>query len=187
VSCPERQELITRYVTGDLPAAQREEMERHVTTCPSCREELTVAENLERILEGLPLSAFPAGLDERIRVALDHLEREELESRLREIIRARRFPLSKGYYRTPLVVAASVALVSPLLTGWISLIADLPPWIIDDHHLAVRSLGAVTSWEDTLTDPVFLTVITTLLYSLWMAMGRPFLVVGRLRNMLQQL
>ena len=36
LTCKEVVELVTRYLTGSMPAAERERFDEHLATCPGC-------------------------------------------------------------------------------------------------------------------------------------------------------
>jgi hypothetical protein len=52
--CSRTQERIELYLDGELAGSDREEFEQHVGECPSCREELALAETVTTELRSLP-------------------------------------------------------------------------------------------------------------------------------------
>ena len=50
LTCREIVELVTGYVEGTLPGAQRGPFERHITLCPDCDTYLDLSEANQRVL-----------------------------------------------------------------------------------------------------------------------------------------
>jgi hypothetical protein len=55
-------ELLAEYVDGELPADRRAEVEAHLTTCPTCTEEVALAREARGALQALPEVPAPTGL-----------------------------------------------------------------------------------------------------------------------------
>ena len=65
-------ERIDDLVTGELPEGQREELERHLSSCEACQAELDALRALRGATRQLAATAaVPAGLDADVRAALD--------------------------------------------------------------------------------------------------------------------
>jgi hypothetical protein len=110
--CPDKKEWITRYAAGELDHGSREELERHLTDCPSCQDELAWAMGLEELLEqGSPVEP-PHGLVGRIMTAIDREEKESLEREVVSIARDRKFWLSRRDLLPSLSFAFAVILIS---------------------------------------------------------------------------
>jgi len=55
-------ELLADYVGGSLEPARREEVERHLASCPACRDDVALARRARAALAALPELDVPAGL-----------------------------------------------------------------------------------------------------------------------------
>lgn len=64
MNCDVVESLLARYLSGELPARQKESVADHLADCPPCREALAFHRDLESRLEGQPL--LPERLRERI-------------------------------------------------------------------------------------------------------------------------
>jgi anti-sigma factor RsiW len=62
LACVEEVELITDYLEGALPAADRRRLEEHLETCPGCTEYLAQMRALAGSLGGLREQAVPPEL-----------------------------------------------------------------------------------------------------------------------------
>lgn len=58
--CQERSAQIMEYAEGSLPSAQTADLERHLSSCVCCRQELASWRGLEERLRAFPLVAEPA-------------------------------------------------------------------------------------------------------------------------------
>jgi len=70
-------ENIVHYLHGELPALQRKEMESHLQTCDSCREELNAALKLWDMFEELPIEPPSANMEADFRRMLNGFKYEE--------------------------------------------------------------------------------------------------------------
>jgi len=61
MNCPDAAERITALVDGELPPAEREELERHLAGCPACREARAAEEAVAARLRAAPRPALPDG------------------------------------------------------------------------------------------------------------------------------
>jgi predicted anti-sigma-YlaC factor YlaD len=59
LTCKELVELVTDYLEGALPSADRRRFEEHLTTCPYCRIYLDQMRQTIRALGHLPEEAIP--------------------------------------------------------------------------------------------------------------------------------
>jgi anti-sigma factor RsiW len=85
LSCPS--ELVTGYVDGVLDAVTRAEVEAHLASCPSCRQQAAFESETRRRLRALPVPEPRHGFEEALRQAI----RERRPSRLRWAV-----PLAAG-------------------------------------------------------------------------------------------
>lgn len=91
------EELLADFVDGALEADDRTRVERHVSTCERCREEVALAGRARRALSELPEVAVPPGLDLAVR---------------RE---ARRSPSRRGWAIAGAAAAAAVILAGSIV------------------------------------------------------------------------
>lgn len=92
---------IHHFQADELPEADREAFEAHLSACADCAGALEVEEGFLRALRArLPRAETPPGLEQRIRAAL----REEAPD-----------PAALAWYRAPWLAAAAAALVLALL------------------------------------------------------------------------
>lgn len=70
-------ENIVHYLHGELPALQRKEMESHLQTCSSCREELNAALKLWNMFEDLPVEPPSANMEADFRRMLNGFKNTE--------------------------------------------------------------------------------------------------------------
>lgn len=64
---------LSAYHDGELPAAARAEMERHIRLCPTCAAELERLRELTRMARQAPAIAIPPGVLERLHQRVDPL------------------------------------------------------------------------------------------------------------------
>jgi len=62
---------VSAYHDGELPVAERQELERHMVLCPSCAEELGHLRCLSKLLAQAPSPALPDGFVDRLRAGVD--------------------------------------------------------------------------------------------------------------------
>jgi hypothetical protein len=89
MSCPGKKDTITRYVTGELDRPAREELEKHLGVCTSCREELALAESLEELLRDQPLVPAPSGFALRVMRAVERIDTPSVETIVMRLERVR--------------------------------------------------------------------------------------------------
>jgi anti-sigma factor RsiW len=63
---------ITAYVDGVLPPEARAEVEAHLLSCPSCREQEAFERGLRERMRALSAPEVPAGLEDRVRRRIRH-------------------------------------------------------------------------------------------------------------------
>jgi anti-sigma factor RsiW len=63
---------ITAYVDGVLPPEARAEVEAHLLSCPSCREQEAFERGLRERMRTLPAPEVPPGLEDRVRRRIRH-------------------------------------------------------------------------------------------------------------------
>jgi anti-sigma factor RsiW len=61
-ACVEVVELVTDYLEGVLPQAETRRLERHLETCPGCRDYLEQLRAIAGSLRGLTDDSFPADI-----------------------------------------------------------------------------------------------------------------------------
>ena len=79
IECDEALELASAYLDGELHGAERDVFEAHVFACGSCYAEFKQMERTTELLRETPRAAVPAGLHERITVAIER-DKHEHES-----------------------------------------------------------------------------------------------------------
>jgi anti-sigma factor RsiW len=72
---------LTAWTEGQLPAAERDRVARHVADCPDCRAQTAEQEQTNRLLSRLPAETAPAGLGQGILAAV---RRKQAADRRRE-------------------------------------------------------------------------------------------------------
>lgn len=72
--CRETVELLTDYLEGLLPLAERDLLEAHLAACPECAEFLRLYRETPRILREATATQMPAELQERLRRFLKEKE-----------------------------------------------------------------------------------------------------------------
>ena len=112
--CHDRREEILRHAAGELSEAEADPLRAHLRGCRDCRAGFESARALEALLRSPSLEMPGAGFRARVLTAVEGIERERLSSRVREISRARRRPVSRGDL-LPAVLLAAAALVAGLL------------------------------------------------------------------------
>ncbi len=181
MSCRDKEDLITLLVSGELSRSAREELEVHIRDCPSCREDLLLAEDLEGLLGGQSPVPTPPGLNDRVMAAVDLLEKERVETKIVEIVEGRqRLVLGKDIlpYLVP-ALFTSIVLIniwSPL-TEILSAVPGGIPW---DGLMALFTLSGDGSISNV--DAIF--VLLSLLFSLFLGLGRPVPVKAGWRDVL---
>lgn len=70
MNCTTCQSLLLDYLEGALHAAATRQVEAHAATCPVCRMELALAQQIDRALSGQPLRMPPADFTTRVLAAL---------------------------------------------------------------------------------------------------------------------
>lgn len=90
MTCSEVRNALPEYAGKKVTAGEREIIERHLSTCPACREELNaldrLTDNLRRIAPSVPSPAYWSGLLPRIREHLDNDRRPGFTGRLIQIL-----------------------------------------------------------------------------------------------------
>ena len=66
MSCRELVELVTEYLDGVMPAADRRRFEKHLRLCPGCQTYLEQMRASARLLGGLSPEAVPANVREEL-------------------------------------------------------------------------------------------------------------------------
>jgi anti-sigma factor RsiW len=66
LACVEAVELMTDYLEGTLPPAEKQRLERHLEFCPGCDEYLEQMRTLAGSLGDLSSDSLPAGMRERL-------------------------------------------------------------------------------------------------------------------------
>jgi hypothetical protein len=119
MTCTDVRARLALLLSGDLPAAEVDEIRQHLTRCPSCREERTAIAQLRHLLDAVPA---PAAV-----VNLSRLYRDAAEGQARRLRRWRA--------ATVAVLSAAAAVVAVLLLSRMEI-------RMDAHQLVVR-WGAV--------------------------------------------
>ncbi|MFW6202128.1 MAG: anti-sigma factor family protein [Gemmatimonadota bacterium] len=70
IGCASAAALLPVHAAGELEAAQRLQLERHLLLCPACRDRLSFERELRTRLHELARRPVPAGLEERVRRSL---------------------------------------------------------------------------------------------------------------------
>ena len=86
MSCPHSQ-LLSAYHDGELPVAQREQMEEHIAECPACSAELAELKAMSNLFAVSPRAQLSQLARYRIRVAAEALPQDQV-IRLARIVRA---------------------------------------------------------------------------------------------------
>ncbi len=80
MTCERWRELLSRFVFGDLRAAQRRRMQRHLETCPACARDLELYRNTVEVARQLPDAEVPPELAKRLIEAVEAEIRARAES-----------------------------------------------------------------------------------------------------------
>jgi len=99
MDCTRSRDLLSEYADGALDAETRGDLEKHLSSCAGCREELSSLETLIRDLGSLPSVRPPADFLRQVH------KRLEQPSRLRRLMRRLFFPLK---FKIPLQLAGAV-------------------------------------------------------------------------------
>ena len=75
LSCQELVELVTSYLEGALPAADRERFDAHIATCDGCDRYLDQIRATVRTLASLPEHSLPAQARDRLLAAFRDWQR----------------------------------------------------------------------------------------------------------------
>jgi Predicted transmembrane transcriptional regulator (anti-sigma factor) len=70
MTCDEVLRSLSELIDGELPAAAREEVVRHLEGCPRCRRMRTDLEEVAHIVRAAPQPALPDGLEASVRALL---------------------------------------------------------------------------------------------------------------------
>lgn len=71
LSCDQACDRLEAWIDGDLDQKASEDVRRHIEGCPSCRNELELAEEISATLRSLPSFAMPAGVLQAVRTATE--------------------------------------------------------------------------------------------------------------------
>lgn len=66
MTCEELSEIVTDYLEGAMPAAERAAFDRHVAVCPECRRYLEQMRQVVTTLGKLPAEPIPANVEARL-------------------------------------------------------------------------------------------------------------------------
>jgi anti-sigma factor (TIGR02949 family) len=66
MDCKKALQLIHRYIDGELDAAQKEELEKHIESCESCRKEYQLEKNIIESLKNTPPLELPEDFNKKI-------------------------------------------------------------------------------------------------------------------------
>lgn len=130
------QELLAAYLDGELPAAERREVERHLPGCRRCREALQRVRRGAELARELEIESLPAEAEARIRSAIREATRAE---------EAREGPT--GFRRRTVrwaAAAAAAAALLVLLAWWAAPGVEVeraqgPPTRLEEVALAARA------------------------------------------------
>lgn len=87
MDCDEVRDSLDAYALGALDAGEREQVERHLETCPDCRAEAGRASAVASALAlSAPVHAAPPELRARVMRQIEEQERDEPESSLRRLV-----------------------------------------------------------------------------------------------------
>lgn len=75
-ACDRWQDLLSEQIAGTLSPAESAELEAHLSGCAGCRTELTELKAVVELLHAVPPVAMPAGLAQRVHLALEALPAE---------------------------------------------------------------------------------------------------------------
>ena len=77
MTCRELAELLIDFVAGELPPEHRATVQKHLDFCPPCLAYLETYQLTIRLTRRLPCAPLPAELEQRLRVALQAVVREQ--------------------------------------------------------------------------------------------------------------
>lgn len=100
MNCQREKGEITDYISGQLNAVKKRELEAHLTECASCHEELEAQQHAWNLLGSLPVAAASHQLDEGYRKMIDD---------------AARPPVNRVWR----IAAAVILVVAGFSAGWI--------------------------------------------------------------------
>nr|WP_244262629.1 DUF4349 domain-containing protein [Thermoanaerobacter siderophilus] len=66
MDCKKALQLIPRYIDGELDVAQKEELEKHIESCESCRKEYQLEKNIIESLKNMPPLELPEDFNKKI-------------------------------------------------------------------------------------------------------------------------
>lgn len=66
MDCKKALQLIHRYIDGELDTAQKEELEKHIESCESCRKEYQLEKNIIESLKNMPPLELPEDFNKKI-------------------------------------------------------------------------------------------------------------------------
>ena len=75
LACIDEVELLTDYLEGALPDAERRRLEAHLETCPGCTEYLTQMKTVAGSLGGLREETFPRELRDSLIASMRDIRR----------------------------------------------------------------------------------------------------------------
>ena len=120
VDCAEVEQLLGAYALDALTPGELEDVEQHLESCASCRDDVTDAERVAAVLRlGVPQIDPPGHLRARV---LNAARLQPLQSADAPQAPARGVASGSGRGRVvPLVWAAAAALIPLLLSGWLTM------------------------------------------------------------------
>lgn len=121
--CEEYQELISSYIDNELSKEEKENFEAHLSSCPSCEEELARTQKLLNDLRALPQLELPSGFHEVLmaRIAKENTENKNMFKKLGGMNAIRRGRASFNF-RPYANAAAAFVLTFILLSGVLSVL-----------------------------------------------------------------
>ncbi|WP_029687865.1 DUF4349 domain-containing protein [Thermoanaerobacter sp. A7A] len=66
MDCKKALQLIPRYIDGELDVSQKEELEKHIESCESCRKEYQLEKNIIESLKNMPPLELPEDFNKKI-------------------------------------------------------------------------------------------------------------------------
>lgn len=76
MTCRELCHLLIDFVSGELPPEYRERIEKHLQCCPPCVAYFESYRATIQLTRKLPCSALPPELMERLRAALEEIQKD---------------------------------------------------------------------------------------------------------------
>ncbi len=70
ISCRDLVAMLCDYVSDELPPERRDQVDQHVTCCPSCAAYLQSYSLVVRLTRRLPAAPLPNGMAQRLAAAL---------------------------------------------------------------------------------------------------------------------